>query len=369
MTAGIKRDHQRFKQIVKGKIKSNLKKYISHGELIGRQGKDYVSIPIPQIDLPRFKFGKRQAGGVGQGDGAPGTPIGGSEEPGEGEPQAGNASGEHSLEVEVSLAELAEMLGEELELPKIQPKGTGSLQAHKNKYSGIHTVGPNSLRHIKRTFKEALKRQVVTGQYNPEDPVIIPIKKDHRYRSWKTITKPENNAVIIYMMDVSGSMGDEQKEIVRTESFWLDTWIRSQYNDLEIRYVIHDATAREVDQQTFYHTRESGGTLISSAYRLANDIIVKDYPVSEWNIYSFHFSDGDNWSGEDTKLCVDILRNELIPKLNAFCYGQVESRYGSGQFIKDILENFKEEEKIITSKIESKDAIYRSLKEFLGKGK
>jgi len=367
MIAGIKRDHLRFKQIVKGKIKQNLKKYISQGEIIGRQGKDFVSIPIPQIELPRFKFGKRQQGGVGQGEGAPGTPLGpGGDEEAQ---QAGNAEGQHELEVEVSLAELAEMLGQELELPKILPKGSGALHSQKYKYSGIHNVGPNSLRHVKRTYKEALKRQILVGNYNPEDPRIIPIKKDFRYRTFKNVTKPENNAAIIYMMDVSGSMGDEQKEIVRTESFWIDTWLRSQYNDIQIRYIIHDASAREVDQQTFYHTRESGGTLISSAYKLCNDIIDKDYPVSEWNIYTLHFSDGDNWSGEDTKLCVDILQNDLLPKTNLFCYGQVESRYGSGQFIKDLTENFKDAEKLITSKIESKEAIYRSLKEFLGKGK
>lgn len=183
------------------------------------------------------------------------------------------------------------------------------------------------------------------------------------------MVKPENNAVIVYMMDVSGSMGDEQKDIVRTESFWIDTWLRSQYKELQIRYIIHDASAREVDQHTFYHTRESGGTLISSAYKLCNDILNQQFPVEQWNIYAFHFSDGDNWSGEDTKLCVDMLRNELLPKCNAFCYGQVESRYGSGQFIKDIVENFKDDERIITSKIESKEAIYRSLKDFLGKGK
>src|SRR5687768_10660199 len=103
MIAGIKRDHLRFKQIVKGKIKQNLKKYISQGELIGRQGKDYVSIPIPQIDLPRFRFGSRQMGGVGQGEGAPGTPLGPAE--GDEAGQAGNASGEHALEVDVSLQE------------------------------------------------------------------------------------------------------------------------------------------------------------------------------------------------------------------------------------------------------------------------
>ncbi len=368
MIAGIKRDHMRFKQIVKGKIKQNLKKYITQGELLGRQGKDYVSIPIPQIDLPRFKFGKRQMGGVGQGEGAPGTPLGPGGD-GEEAGQAGNATGDHSIEVEVSLQELADMLGQELELPRVQPKGSGTIHSQKYKYSGIHNVGPDSLRHVKRTYKEALKRQIMVGNYNPDNPIIVPVRKDYRYRVWKSVTKPENNAVIIYMMDVSGSMGDEQKEIVRTESFWIDTWLRAQYNDIDIRYIIHDATAREVDQDTFYHTRESGGTLISSAYKLCNEIIDKEYPVSEWNIYALHFSDGDNWSGEDTKLCVDLLKADLMPKCNLFCYGQVESRYGSGQFIKDLMENFKEDERLVTSKIESKEAIYRSLKEFLGKGR
>ncbi len=368
MIAGIKRDHLRFKQIVKGKIKQNLKKYITQGELIGRQGKDYVSIPVNQIDLPRFQFGRKQSGGVGQGEGAPGTPIGQGEQEG-GQPQAGNSEGQHSMEVEVTLQELADMLGEELELPRIEPKGTGSMSSQKNKYSGINMVGPNSLRHVKRTYKQALRRQMMTGMYNPEDPVIIPIKHDYRYRVQKPVTKPEHNAVIVYMMDVSGSMGDEQKEIVRTESFWIDTWLRSQYHDVAIRYIIHDASAREVDQETFYHTRESGGTLISSAYKLCNEILDKDYPASDWNIYALHFSDGDNWSGEDTKICVDLLKGQLLPKCNQFCYGQVESRYGSGQFIKDLLESFKDEDRLVTSKIESKEAIYRSLKDFLGKGR
>ena len=197
----------------------------------------------------------------------------------------------------------------------------------------------------------------------------MPTKRDYRYRSSKKVIQPENNAVILYMMDVSGSMGDEQKEIVRTESFWIDTWLRSQYKSIDIRYIIHDANAREVDQHTFYTTRESGGTLISSAYSLCHQIIHKQYPYNEWNVYALHFSDGDNWSGEDTKICLDILKDELLPRCNLFCYGQVESRYGSGQFIKDLIDAFHDDERIVTSKIESKEAIYRSLKEFLGKGK
>jgi uncharacterized sporulation protein YeaH/YhbH (DUF444 family) len=196
------------------------------------------------------------------------------------------------------------------------------------------------------------------------------MQDDMRYRSGKSTTLHENSAVIIYMMDVSGSMGDEQKEIVRTEAFWIDTWLRSQYKGLETRYIIHDASAREVDEDTFYKTRESGGTLISSAYKLCQKIIDTDYSPSNWNIYPFHFSDGDNWSGEDTRLCMDILKGHVIPKVNMFCYGQVESRYGSGQFFKDLRESFPaESEDVILSKIENKEGIMASIKEFLGKGK
>ena len=213
-------------------------------------------------------------------------------------------------------------------------------------------------------------RQISSGIYNPDNPLVIPVRDDKRYRSWKTESLPHSNAVIIYMMDVSGSMGDEQKEIVRIESFWIDTWLRSQYDGIESRYIIHDAVAREVDRDTFFHTRESGGTMISSAYKLCADLIENEYPISQWNIYPFHFSDGDNWSVDDTLECVRILKERLLPAANVFCYGQVESPYGSGQFIKDLREHFPDEEDVvITSEIKNKDGIVQSIKDFLGKGK
>jgi sporulation protein YhbH len=371
MIYNIKRDHSRFRQIVKGKIKQDLKKYVTNGEMIGRKGKDMVTIPLPQIEIPRFRFGDKEQGGVGQGDGDSGDPVGqGDPQEGEGQGEAGNNAGQHSLEVDLTLAELAEILGEQLELPKIEPRGHKTLKSKVDKYTGIANQGPNSLRHFKRTFRETLRRQIASGTYNAERPIIIPIKRDMRYRSWKSDIRHENNAVIIYMMDVSGSMGDEQKEIVRTEAFWIDTWLRSQYKGIETRYIIHDATAREVDEDTFFRTRESGGTLISSAYKLCEKIIETDYSPSEWNIYPFHFSDGDNWSGEDTRICLELMEKRLLPMCNVFCYGQVESRYGSGQFYKDLKEHFGTDHDSVTlSKIENKEGILASIKDFLGKGK
>ncbi len=367
MVKRIEKDHNRFRQIIRGQIKKELRKYLVHSELIGKKGKDYVSIPLPQINIPHFRFSARKMGGVGQGDGEVGTPIGAGG--GQSLGGAGTAPGEHLLEVDVSLDELAQILAEELELPNIQPRGKKNITQEKDKYTGIATTGPESLRHFKRTYKQALKRHLISQSYDFNNPKIVPYREDRRYRSWKTKVEPEANAVIIYMMDVSGSMGDEQKEIVRIETFWIDTWLRSQYKNIETRYVIHDAVAREVDQETFYHTRESGGTIISTAYKLADEIIDASYPPDEWNIYLFHFSDGDNWGEGNTQECSTIMEENLIPKSNLFCYGQVESPYGSGKFIEELEDYFVGEEKVILSLIPDKDAIFDSIKAFLGKGK
>jgi len=370
MSLRIDQDHSRFRQIVRGRIRENLKRYISHGEMIGRKGKDLVSIPIPQIDIPRFKFGSKETGGTGQGDGEPGDPVGGEEKEGQGgQGQAGQDPGDHVLEVEVTLDELASILGEELALPDIENRGKSKIISAKDRYTGIRRVGPESLRHFKRTYREALKRMVATGTFDPKRPVVVPMPDDKRYRSWKTQSEPVANAVIIYMMDVSGSMGEEQKEIVRIESFWIDTWLQSQYKGLETRYIIHDAAAREVDKDTFFRTRESGGTMISSAYKVCSQMMDDSYPVEEWNIYPFHFSDGDNWSMDDTNLCVDLLRNSILPRANMFAYGQVESPYGSGQFIKDLKNAFGTDERLVVSEIPDRDGIMASIKDFLGKGK
>ncbi len=367
MVRRIENDHRRFREIVRGRIRKELRKYMSRGELIGRKGKNLVSIPLPQIDIPRFRYGSKDSGGVGQGDGEPGQPLSQGEEDG-GEP--GELPGEHSLEVEVTLEELAKILGEELELPNIKPKGTvKNIKSDVHKYSGIRRVGPESLRHFKRTFKEALKRELMTGTYEPGKPMILPVSEDKRYRSWRVKEAPESNAVIIYMMDVSGSMGDEQKEIVRMEAFWIDTWLRSQYKNIENRYIVHDAAAKEVDAHTFYNLRESGGTKISSAYQLCAKLIQDHYNPEDWNIYPFHFSDGDNWGTDDTKICFELLSKTLFDVVNLFCYGQVKSAYGSGKFKKELDSEFGENEKLVTSDIPDRNAILDSIKEFLGKGK
>src|SRR5712691_2214765 len=112
MSQKIERDHQRFRKIVRGKVKSNLSKYITRGEMIGKKGNDLVSIPLPQIDMPQFRYGQKGSGGVGQGTGDVGDPLTAPQR--DGDSGAGDQPGGHILEVELTLEELAQLLGEEL---------------------------------------------------------------------------------------------------------------------------------------------------------------------------------------------------------------------------------------------------------------
>ena len=363
MILNIENDLNRFKKIVRGQLRKDLKRYMSSGELIGKQGKNIVSIPLPRVQIPRFRYGKNETGGVGHGEGDQGQPM-----DGEGQ-QAGDQPGQHMLEAEITMEELAQILGEELALPRIEPKGQKDISSERDRYTGIARIGPESLRHNRRTYREALKRQIASGTYNARSPVVIPVKEDRRYRTWKTKSEPQSAAVILYMMDVSGSMGNEQKEIVRLEAFWIDTWLRHNYKNVEARFIIHDAVAREVPRDVFFRTRESGGTLISSAYKLALKIIEEEYDPSEWNIYPFHFSDGDNWSASDTRACMDLLEQHLLPVSNQFSYGQVDSQYGSGQFYRDLQAKFPEDERVCLSRIPNREAIMASIKTFLERGR
>jgi hypothetical protein len=363
MILAIEKDHQRFRQIVKSRIREDLRKFLTKGELIGKEGKHLISIPVRGIELPHFRYGDNSSG-VGTGDGKEGESVGKDSGPGQG----GTEAGQHLMEVDLSLDELAEILGEELKLPRIEPRGKHRLTTLRDKYSGIRRVGPESLRHFKRSFKEALKRQIMLDDYDPDNPIIIPQRKDIHYRSWKQVRSPQSNAVIIFMMDVSGSMGEEQKELVRLESFWIDTWLRKNYEGIESRYIVHDVSAKEVDKHAFYHLREDGGTKISSAYRCCKSLLDARYSPQEWNIYLFHFSDGDNSSEADSRDCIKILKEQLLPMCNMFGYCQVASAYGSGNFINVLHEHLRGHPSVLTSRVNSKDDIYDSIKTFFGKG-
>ena len=347
-------DLSRFRDIVRGRVREELRKHLGQQELFGKRGREIVSIPIPHLELPHFAhdFGGR---GVGQGDGSGA--------------KAGKDPGRHILEAEFTVEELAQLLGEALELPRIRPKGRDDLDSRSSRYGGISTTGPESLRHGRRSYRRALCRMIASGAYDPLRPSIVIERGDRRYRAPRPRREPRANAVILYVMDVSGSMGAEQKELVRIETFWLDAWISRHYEGTRTVYIVHDAVAKEVDRDTFFRIRESGGTVISSAYELAIRILADRFPAEDWNLYMFHFSDGENYSRQDTEKCMQFLDKRLLPSLNVFGYGQVESYGTSGDFYEALDKHFQGDERVALSRIPDRDAIAGSIKALLGRGR
>lgn len=389
MTFGAS-NKKRFEEIIKGRVRRDLKDIIKNYELIKPKKEGTISIPLPHAEIPRFKKAPDEEdegepqGGVGQGPGNVGDklfPSGQGDEDGDG-PKAGEGEGQHSIEVEVTLEELAKIMQDELELPNIAPKGKKRIYTTFDRYSGLRKVGPDALLRIEPTFKHALMRTIASEEYDPDDPIITIRKEDMRYRSWKTTTKPESDAVLIYMMDVSGSMTERHKAIARLTSFWIDTFLRSQYKGIESIYIIHDTSAKQVNYHEFYHTSTGGGTRIASAYELCDLVINQFYNPDEWNIYCFQWSDGDNWGNNNDEF---KMLDSIIPKVNLFCYGQIDVGYGyyyrstgvdsdiEGKYLSDMKDYIEKnpsfEEKIRTSKIKNESDIYETLKIFLGTGK
>src|SRR5436309_10607947 len=146
MILKIEKDHQRFRQIVKGRIREDLRKFLTKGELIGKEGKHLISIPVRGIELPHFRYGDNSQG-VGAGDGKEGDVVG-KGKPGQGKSQGGTDQGLHLMEVDLSFDELAEILVEDFMLPRIEPKGKHRITTIRDHYISILRLGPESRRHF-----------------------------------------------------------------------------------------------------------------------------------------------------------------------------------------------------------------------------
>lgn len=375
-------DYYEWDKKKKQLARDELRERLIRGEEIGKIGKKLVSIPITEYDIPTYRHDPEQQSGVGHGKGEIGTPLAPGEPRSAGGQGAGDMPGQHILEVEVEIEEAIAVLRQELELPPMSPTKKAILTQKKERYNTIALIGPEGLRHFKKTFFQALKRQLISGDYNIEKPIVIPIQKDKRYKSWKWVLDKDMAGVLIFMMDISGSMWDEQKAIARQLCFWIQTWALSEHPHLDVRYIVHDALAWQVDAETFFNIRQSGGTQISSAYKEVSALIdpkrgsvMGDKRIirspDEWNIYVYHFSDGDNWSADDSNRCLRILNEQLLPHVSfrQFGYFQIKSPYGSGN-MKGIIDKYffsnKYKPKVKTTELERREEILRALKDVLG---
>lgn len=289
---------------------------------------------MPTIEQPFITYGDSDTG-VGRGPGKPGDVIKKDKGKGDKSNKAGDEEGEGIL-VSVPVEYFLDEIAKDCELPPLLPKQTQTFEDIKIKYNDISLIGPESLRHNRKTILQALKRQASLGELDQlhEIPgfampvkLIKPINRDRRYRQYKEIKIPSSQAIIQFGRDCSGSMSEEHCEIISDMAFWIDKWVSRYYENIQTCYYIHDVNAKEVDEDTFYNYRYGGGTLCSSCFRTMSAEYENRFPPDKWNIYCFYFTDGDNntWgTPNDNTVLIDLLKTDFRPEIcNLFGITQV----------------------------------------------
>ncbi|KGQ23120.2 DUF444 family protein [Thermus filiformis] len=342
----IERDLERFKAIVRGEVKKRAREFLTREELLGQLEGRLVSIPLPQLELPKIVYGEPLEEGLGLGPGGEGLGPGG-----------------HVPVAELELEEFLDLMGEALRLPRLRPKGEGEVTQEALRHTTIARKGPRGLRHVRRTLKESLKRALLTGEYREEDPRLVPEREDLRYKAPKAKPQPHAQAVVVFALDVSGSMREEELRLVKTLAYWITAWIRRHFPRLERRYLLHDAEAWEVPEEEFFRAREGGGTRLSSALLLAEEVL-KAYPEAFYNRYLYHFSDGENWPG-DTEKALEAL-GRLLPSLALYGYAQVQPPGREGSFLYELQTLREGSEALATAELSGPESLPRALRRLLG---
>ncbi|MFY4730504.1 sporulation protein YhbH [Nitrospira sp. BLG_2] len=365
-------DQERHKERIKDAIRKNLGSIVSNESIILSNGRKRVKVPMRALDEYKFRFDYRKRKHVGQGDGK--TKVGdiiGRENPqgqGPGAGQAGDSPGQDFYEADVEIDEIAAMIFEDLHLPFLVDKAKQAVPANTTRFTEIRRAGALSNLDKRRTVLENIRRQA----REKGEAKLGPIKKeDLRFKSWEDEVRYESNAVVVAMMDVSGSMGEFKKYIARSFFFWMVRFLRTKYDQVKIIFISHHTEAREVTEEQFFTQGESGGTVVSSAYKLALEIIAERFPPRDWNVYPFHFSDGDNYysDNEDAVKYAD----ELIKTCNLFGYGEIGEegmatfRRSSGALLSIFNDRLKNKDRFIGVRIDDKEEVYPALKQFFGK--
>ena len=355
-------DQVRHQEKVKEIIKQNLPDLITEENIVMSDGKQIIKVPIRSLDEYRFIYNYQKQKHVGQGDGDSqvGDVLGRdpAQKPGQGE-KAGDQPGQDIMEAEISIEDLENMLFDQLELPNMKPKEQQEVETESITFNDIRKKGMQSNIDKKRTILENLRRNATSGK-----PGIHHISPDDlRYKTWEDVVVPHSSAVIIAMMDTSGSMGTFEKYCARSFFFWMTRFLRRQYEKVDIVFVAHHTEAKEVTEEDFFTRGESGGTICSSAYQKALEIIDRRYPPAKYNIYPFHFSDGDNLTS-DNERCVRLI-GELLKVSNMFGYGEV-NQYNRSSTLMSAYRNIKLDQ-FMYYVIKEKGEVYQALRTFFKK--
>ena len=364
-------NRQRFLRRYRKHIKRAVDEAVSKRSITDLTGGESVSIPKGDISEPVFRHGK---GGVRdavypgnkeftQGDRIKRPQGGGGGGSGEGK-ASNTGEGMDEFVFQISQDEFLEFLFEDLELPNLVKRQLEGAKSFEYKRAGVTTAGTPNRLNIIRTMRQASSRRIALSSANrrklkqykeelealeKEDPILRDkqrmdfleeaIKKisrkvkripfiddfDLRYNYNVKNPVPTSKAVMFCLMDVSGSMNQAMKDMGKRFFILLYMFLKRNYEQIDVVFIRHHTSAKEVDEEEFFYSRETGGTIVSSALKLMHKIMAERYPVNEWNIYGAQASDGDNWN-DDSPICKKILVEDILPSVQYFSYIEITPR-------------------------------------------
>ncbi|MFG6666933.1 YeaH/YhbH family protein [Halomonas sp. HNIBRBA4712] len=362
-------NRQRFLERYRHHIKRSVEEAVNRRSITDMQRGESISIPTRDISEPVFQHGpggRRTVVSPGNKEFVEGDrirrPPGGGGGGGAGEGNASNqGQGDDEFAFTLTREEFLEFVFDGLELPHLQRKPLKTMEEIKMVRAGLARDGVPSRMSVTRSMREAyarriamrapIKRALMEAELslaeelgkdsilrNPSriselEAEIERLKKriesvpfidtvDLRYHQLAPEPQPSSQAVIFCVMDVSGSMTQNHKDIAKRFFLLLYLFLEKHYEKVELVFVRHHTAAREVSEEEFFYSRETGGTIVSSALKLVNGIVEKRYPTSQWNLYVAQASDGDNWD-DDSSICRDLLIKELMPSLQYFAYVEI----------------------------------------------
>ena len=359
-------NRQRFLQRYRKQVRKAVEDAIDRRSITDMERGERVSLPPDDIDEPRFAHGsggKRTAVHPGNKEFIAGDrlPRPGSGAGGAGRKASADGEGEDAFGFELSRDEVLDIVFDGLALPNLVTRQLRGDAACKPAHAGYTSSGAPTRIDVLRTVRSAQSRRVALGaasrrrlrelEQQPEedrgdgaaledDPAVLEraeeiaqLKRrvaripylddvDVRYHLRLPQPQPISQAVMFCLMDVSGSMDQKAKDLSKRFFLLLYLFLQRAYRHTEVVFIRHHTEAKEVDEEQFFHARESGGTIVSSALKLADEIVTKRYPADQWNIYGAQASDGDNWP-EDSPVCAKLLRDVLLPRMQYYAYVEI----------------------------------------------
>ncbi len=357
-------NRQRFIERAKHEVKDAIADALKRRKLGEGGGGEKVSIPTRGITepvlRPASRGGKREYVVPGNkkfvaGDRIERPQSGGGGGRGQASPEDGGE--QDAFEFMLSKEEFLDLLFEDLELPNLVKTKLKSSEATQLTRAGYSVDGTPANFNIRRTMRNSLARRISLNRPSPADieametqlkeaeeggdtdtaeqlrldleaarqrarrfAYIDPV--DVRYNRFERVPKPNTQAVMFCLMDVSGSMTEAMKDLAKRFFLLLHVFLTRRYKTVDLVFIRHTSNAQEVDEDTFFHSRETGGTIVSTALEEMLRVVRARYNPENWNIYAAQASDGDNYS-EDSDRCSQLLGGELLPLTQYFAYIEV----------------------------------------------